>query len=102
MKRRSWLLLVVGLALIGATAGLLAYQQTNQKMGVPGVKVVPQPVFDSEGKLVGSNSVYLPESVLNYKSEIQPISLVTLGWLPKDTTYGQRIYKAPEGPEIAL
>jgi hypothetical protein len=102
MNRKSWLLLLLGLALIGGTAGFLSYQQAHQKLGVPGVKVVANPMFDTEGRLVGSNSVFLPESVLNFRSEGQPVSLVTLGWLPKDTTYGQRLYTAPDGFSAAL
>src|SRR5213080_2885131 len=93
MKRYSWFLLFLGLALIGATAGFLSHQRTHQKLGKPGVKVVAVPTYDNEGKLVASNSVYLPETVLGYKSEIRPITQDTLRWLPKDTTYGQRTYK---------
>jgi len=102
MKRQSWLLSIVVLALIGGTAALLAHQRFNQKLGVPGVKLIPKPVYDPDGKIVGTNSVDLPESILNYQSEIEPISQVTLGWLPKDTTYGQRVYKAPDGFWAAL
>src|SRR5438067_6099705 len=97
MKRQSWLILFVGLALIAATAGFLHHQRGAQKLGIPGVKVIAEPSFDSDGKLVASNSAYLPPVVLNYKSEIRPITADTLRWLPKDTTYGQRLYTAPDG-----
>ena len=90
-------LFVVVLALIGATAGLLLRAQGHQKLGAPGVKVVPVATYDDQGKLVGTNSVYLPETVLSFTSEVQPVTQTTLGWLPKDTTYGQRLYKAPDG-----
>jgi hypothetical protein len=46
---------------------------------------------------VGTHSVYLPPRVLNYDSEPQPVTDVVLNWLPKDTTYGQRMYKSPDG-----
>jgi len=102
MKRQSWQFLTVVLALIVAAASFLVYQRGHQRLGIPGVKVIPQAMYDTEGKVVGTNSVYLPEQVLNFKSEIQPVAQVTLGWLPKDTTYGQRIYKAPDGFDAQL
>jgi hypothetical protein len=102
MKRQSWSSFIVVLALIGLTAGFLLRQQATQKLGIPGVKVIPEPTYDNEGKLVASNSVYLPENILNYKSEIRPITQDTLSWLPKDTTYGQRLYTAPDGFQSAL
>jgi len=102
MKRQSWLLLIVVVVLVSATAGFLNHQRTSQRLGTPGVKVVPVPTYDTGGNLVASNSVFLPEQVLNYKSEIRPVTEDTLRWLPKDTTYGQRTYKAPDGFETAL
>lgn len=102
MKRQSWFLLSVALALMGAAAGFISHLRATQKLGEPGVKVIPVPIHDTEGRLVATNSVYLPEEVLNYKSEIRPVTQDTLRWLPKDTTYGQRSYKAQDGFESSL
>jgi len=102
MKRSSLIFLVAGLTLIGAASAFLVHHQAHQKLGTPGVKVVPVASYDTEGKLIMTNSVDLPEKVLNYTSEIRPITQDTLRWLPKDTTYGQRLYKAPDGFEVAL
>jgi len=85
------------LVLIAVTAGALQYRQGHQKLGVPGVKVVQKEIYDPEGHVVGSNSVALPDRVLNFKSETVPVERVVLEWLPKDTTYGQRLYKAEDG-----
>jgi len=52
--------------------------------------------------MITTNSVYLPEKILNYTSEIRPITPETWHTLPKDTTYGQRAYKAPDGFEMGL
>ena len=93
---------MVVLALIGLTAGFLLRQRATQKLGTPGVKVVLEPTYDDHGNLVATNTVYLPETVLNFKSEIRPVTQDTLSWLPKDTTYGQRLYKAPDGFEASL
>jgi len=97
MKTQSWVILLLGLALMGATAGFLAHERSHQRLGVPGVKVIAQSIYDENGNLVGTNSVYLPEKVLDFDSEIVPISKVTLGWLPQDTSYGQRQYHSADG-----
>ena len=96
MSNRSWPCAVVVLALIGGTAIFLNTWKANQRLGKPGVKVAQEPVFSPEGKIVGTNSVSLPAKVLDFQSEVLPVSQVVLGWLPKDTVYGQRVYKAPD------
>jgi hypothetical protein len=83
--------------LMAVSAGALQYRQSHQKLGVPGVKVVQQPVYDPDGQVVADNSVALPERVLNFESEPIPMERKVLDWLPKDTTYGQRSYKAADG-----
>jgi len=97
MNKQSWSILVVALVLLGSTGLFLSRLHGFQKLGKPGVKVVAEPVYGEKGKVVGTNSIYLPDRVLNYDSQSQPVSDVVLNWLPKDTTYGQRLYKAPDG-----
>src|SRR2546430_17288467 len=99
MRTQSWLPFVVGLALIGGTGVFLSYQKTHQRLGKPGVKLIPVPTYDSEGKAVATNTVYLPENVLPTKSEILPVSQETLSWHHQDTTYGPRRHKPPDGSE---
>src|ERR1041385_8502313 len=90
---------------MGAAAAFLATQHTRQKLGKPGVKVVNEPVYGQEENavgtnkvyLVGTNSVFLPPQVLDYESVIAPVSKVVWDWLPKDTTFGQRHYRARDG-----
>jgi len=102
MKRSSLIFLLAGLALIGTASVFLMHYKAHQKLGTPGVKVIPVASYDTDGKLVMTNSVELPEKVLDYASEILPITQDTLRWLPKDTTYGQRAYKAPDGFGVEL
>ena len=97
MSKRSWMIALVVWLLVGSASSLLAYWRTHQRLGTPGVRIVPQPIHDPEGKVAGTNSVYLPESVLNYTSKAEPVTPLELGWLPKDTTYGRRNYQAPDG-----
>jgi Protein of unknown function (DUF3485) len=83
--RNQKILLVVGLLMIGSTAYVLGYLKANQKLGEPGVKTGPSV---AGGKL----DVLLPELVPGYTSQWRDQSDVTVSTLPKDTSYGQRLY----------
>jgi hypothetical protein len=100
MNKRSRIILVVVLALVGGTSALLGYWKGNQKLGAPGLKIVPEAILDLEGNVVATNSVYLPEQLLGYGSEVLPVTKQELGMLPKDTTYGRRSYKAADGFQV--
>jgi hypothetical protein len=102
VKNSKSILVGVTVALIAAGAGVLASFRAHQKLGQPGVKVVQQPIFDPDGKVARTNSVYLPERVLDYSSDSLPVTPVELGWLPEDTTYGRRRYKTPDGFEVSV
>jgi len=102
MKRESWTILIVVLALLAGTASLLSRLKNNQRLGKPGVKVVARNVYDAEGRLTGTNVVDLPERVLDYESVAQPVSQIVLDALPRDTTFGQRLYKTTDQFQIAL
>ena len=87
------LLLGVALGLILAGAVSLRYFHTHQKLGTPAVKTRPL-----EG---GQNlEVMLPEKVLDYKSAQIEISEVETNTLPKDTSFGKRLYEAADGFHI--
>ena len=102
MNRQERSILAVVLVLIGMTAAVLLRLQASHKLGVPGVKVSPIPIYDPAGQLVATNSVELPATVLGYESEVLPVTPLELGWLPQDTTYGRRQYKAADGFSVAL
>ena len=89
------MMFVVALALIGGTAGLLARQRSHQRLGLPGVKTRPLP---------GSSNVEvdLPERVLDYQSQWIPVDEVTSNTLPRDTSFGERVYQSPDGFQLAL
>ena len=101
MKKQSWIVLIVGLALIMATAGFLSNRQTNQRLGIPGVKVAAKPMYDELGQLVSTNLVDLPERVLHYDSTNTPLATNVVNWLPRDTVYGQRVYRSSTGLVIS-
>ena len=95
MNRPKWIILIVALGLIGGGAGLLGRLQSNQKLGQPGVKTSPIP--DSRRL-----KVELPERVLDYTSEAVEVDKGTLEWLPQDTSFGQRLYRAADGVQTSV
>jgi hypothetical protein len=88
MKKQSLVIFLVAAMLIAATAGAISYRKAHQRLGVPGVNVASVPIYDPAGKIAGS--------------ETRPIDKIVLDWLPKDTTYGQRIYKSPDGMQVSM
>src|SRR5882762_2061889 len=96
MNRHKWLPVAVVLVLIAGTAILLSRLQANYRLGSPGLKMIRKPVYSEKGVLVCTNTIDLPERVLEYVSEPVPVTTAELDWLPKDTTYGHRAYIAPD------
>jgi hypothetical protein len=95
MKKQNLVMLILVLALTGASAAMLARLKSHQKLGQPGIRTTPIP---------GSVQVRvdLPEKVLDYDSqELEQPAIVT-NTLPKDTSYGQRLYRAPDGFWVRL
>jgi hypothetical protein len=102
MSTRSVKILMTVLLLVGGASGFLTRWKTIQKLGQPGVKVVAEPIYDEKGNRAATNSAFLPERVLDYSSEPVPITRLELDWLPKDTTYGRRHYRSPDGFEMLI
>jgi uncharacterized protein DUF3485 len=112
MNRQSRCLLAVALVLMGLTAAYLGTLKGRQTLGRPAVKVINEPLYgdatiQSYGDarvgtqtnvlfVAATNTVYLPLTVLDYESKPVPVPKLVWDWLPKDTTYGQRLYTAPD------
>lgn len=97
MDTKAKLMLVVcGLAIVGAGIAL-DQLRTRQRLGNPGVRLVDQPSLNVKKEPIGTQSVPLPEKVKGFTSEYEPVPDAVLTWLPKDTTYGQRRYRAADG-----
>jgi len=90
MNAKKLTLVVVTLLLIAGTAGVLVRVKAKQTLGPPAVTTRPVP---------GSQNleVVLPEFVLDYSSEIIEQDEIAVATLPADTSYGQRLYRAPDG-----
>lgn len=90
IRRDSITILIVGLVVIGLTAGFLAHLSRSQRLGNPGLKTTP---VGTGGKI----RIDLPEVVLDYvSSNVEPAKL-EVDMLPKDTTFAKRAYVAPDG-----
>lgn len=79
------------LAVIGGTAFALANIKIT--LGHPGVKAATVP-----GNVMLNLS--LPEKILDFTSSNMPTAQTVLDYLPKDTSYAQRLYTAPDGLQI--
>jgi hypothetical protein len=95
MKKQQWIIAAIALILMGGTAVLLGNMRNNQRLGEPGVKTAPLP--DSKRL-----EVILPENVLNFASKKVEQEQMVLDALPQDTSFGQRLYRAPDGFEMLI
>jgi uncharacterized protein DUF3485 len=95
MNRQVLLSSVAALALIGGTGIVLSQMRSRQTLAPPGVRTHAVP---------GSIRLQadLPERALDASSEWVDTDEVTLGTLPKDTSFGHRRYKAPDGFSMDL
>jgi hypothetical protein len=107
MNGRSLVITVSAGAIMLASACFLFTWGKRQRLGQPGLRVVASPTYGidvtREGTntfLVSSNSIYLPETVLDFQSSLHPVTKMVWDWLPKDTTYGQRLYRDTNGFHI--
>jgi hypothetical protein len=90
MNGKKSILLIATLILIGSSAGFLAHLRTNQKLGKPAVKT------SSIGDPIRLQ-VELPDHLPGYQSTNIPIQEIVLNYLPKDTSFGQKVYTAQDG-----
>jgi len=95
MNKQKWIIVAVALGMMGGAAILLTRLQAGQKLGQPAVKTRPIP---GSARL----QVELPEHVLDYASEAVETDKAVLDWLPPDTSFGQRLYRAPDGFEASV
>ena len=88
--RQKFFLFAVALTLIAGTAGAVMFLKAHQRLGAPGIRSVPVP-----GSV--TLQIALPERVLDFTSTNMPEAQVVLDFLPKDTSFAQRHYSAPDG-----
>ncbi|MGE3311577.1 MAG: hypothetical protein AB7O66_16545 [Limisphaerales bacterium] len=97
-KSRPGLVAVSCLILMSATGWFLHQRASlGHRLGKPGLRVVEVPLPGEDGKPATTHSIPFPESPLEFRSEVQSIKKMELDWLPRDTTFGRRLYTAPDG-----
>jgi hypothetical protein len=101
MNKSKWLVLALALGMMAATGGYLAKVHQRMRKGEPGVKVGPGLLYDELGQLVAQQSVLLPDEVLGCKGTNLPVTQGELGQLPKDTTFGRKLYQMDDFAVIA-
>ena len=89
MNTRKWIFFFIAVLMMGGGAGILVRLKANQRLGQPGVRTIPL----AESKNL---EVILPELVLDYTSERVEQDEITIGILPKDTSFGRRRFQAPD------
>jgi hypothetical protein len=92
-RMKRWILFLTVVALTSAAAGTLTWLRENQKLGMPGIKARPIPEsvkmdFD------------FPAHVLDFTSTNAPEDKTVIDTLPKDTSFAQRLYTAPDGFQV--
>ena len=102
MNRQGAFVLGTGLVVIALTSGVLSRLQGMQKLGTPGVRVVAESIYRKDGSVADTNSVFLPASVAGFTSQPLPLTDGELVTLPRDTTFGRRVYTAPDGFSLML
>lgn len=102
MSRSPNVLAAFALALIAASAWLVAGLASRQVLDAPGVAVAPVPLLDKDGRLVRSNSIALPKDLPGYIFERLPISEVELEALPPDTVFGRARYVLSDGNWVQI
>ncbi|HTR41836.1 MAG TPA: exosortase-associated EpsI family protein [Pseudomonadales bacterium] len=90
MNNKKIFLLVITLLMMAGTATALTWLRANQRLGTPAIKGTPIP---GSVKI----DIHLPENVAGYTSTNMPEPETVLGYLPKDTSYAERIYHSPDG-----
>jgi len=105
MKRQQWLVFLTVLLLVGGSGAFLNKLQASYRLSQPGLKMVDEPIYVTDGVaewLVCTNTIDLPERVLDYMSEPLEVTFEEWDYLPIDTTYGRRRYKARNGSWIDI
>jgi hypothetical protein len=90
MSRQKIFIVILVLALLGGTGAVLSRLKGLQKLGQPGVKTS---LISGSQKL----QVDLPESVSGYESKLVEMDPIVVKALPKDTSFGQRVYQGSDG-----
>jgi hypothetical protein len=88
---------VAVLTMLVIAAGAITIKFGKLRLGKPGVVIVSGTLTNELGEVIRDQRVNLPPNVPGYRSIDWAISTWETSILPKDTTFGRKIYLSPEG-----
>jgi len=95
MRTMKWVVVVLALGMMAATAGWLNFLKGRHLLGQAGVRVEQVPIYDGKTNLISRQSVVLPANVPGVFSVQGLVDPSEVAALPQDTTYGLRYYSVP-------
>ena len=102
MNKQKWIAVCVVVTMIASAASALVGLKSREEIGEPGIKVGMGELLYPGEQIVLTNCVILPEKLSGYTSRLAEVSDIELKSLPADTTFGRRIYSAPDGFESLM
>ena len=91
---RPLALCLVTLALITATFFGLVRIRDRQQLGLPAVRLISTPLISEDGRIIRTNSVFLPTRVPGYETKTKTITDQEIAFLPPDTSFGRLLYRS--------
>ncbi|MBI1176036.1 exosortase-associated EpsI family protein [bacterium] len=93
MKTKGkWSVFAAMIATMVVTALFLRHIDRSRHLGNPGLIMRGENVYCEDGRLIATNTIALPQRVLDYTSTARPITKLEVDWLPSDTTFARRLY----------
>ncbi len=94
MNKSKWLVLAAALAMMAVTGDYLAKVRERTHWGAPGVKVGPGPLLTILWVAWWrSKACFCPRRFWGCKGADLPVTQAELEALPKDTTFGRKLYR---------
>lgn len=98
MKNHApYTILAFGMAIMAVSAILLREIDQHRELGKPGLVMIKGDVFDDKGRLISTNTIALPNDVLDYTSVVARVTSGELSVLPDDTVFARRVYSDTNG-----
>jgi len=86
----------MALVIITCAVAFIFHVRSNQRLGLPGVRLENVPLILDSGNIARTNSVHLPLALDGYKTETVPVTDLEVNYLPPDTSFGRVAYMATD------
>lgn len=92
----------VPLVLMASAVAFIFHVRSNQRVGLPGVRLENIPLISDSGTIARTNSVHLPLTIEGYRAETVAITDLEFNYLPPDTSFGRVAYYSPDSSFVSL